>query len=198
MLSKTAARRFVPALFSRAQNGHHEGHQTHDPRARDFILGFITADADRNFSESAAAASLAVFSMCNSMSIGLFSCLTVHFVVAPSAGSFLGQLDNCDDQQDYHQHADHRPKPHPAARPSTHPSVSSVHHKKSLEAFLYLLFLLKLVFCDHVVPGLAWTWILGDTEKAESKAHACAVGLNRPQEKEERGNGAPHRGTPQA
>ena len=38
----------------------------------------------------------------------------------------------------------------------------------------------------------------GDAEKVESGAHACAVGLNRPQEKEERGNGAPHRGTPQA
>lgn len=56
--------------------------------------------------------------------VGLLSRLTVHFVAAPSAELFFGLLEDNDDQQNYQQHADHRPKPHPSA----HPSVCIIHH----------------------------------------------------------------------
>src|ERR1017187_3582125 len=45
-----------------------------------------------------------------------------------NAGLFLGNLADHDQQQHHQSHADHRPKPHPAARPAAHPTVSLVHH----------------------------------------------------------------------
>ena len=63
------------------------------------------------------------------------------------------------------------------------------------------LYLLNLNFNGPVIPCVALTGDTGapeDAEKAESEAHACAMGLNRPQEKEEPGNGAPLQGTPRA
>jgi len=42
----------------------------------------------------------------------------------------FGKLADNDEQQDDHKGADHRPDPHPSARPSIHPAVSLVHHKK--------------------------------------------------------------------
>ena len=44
---------------------------------------------------------------------------------------FIGHLGNQDDQQNHHQYADYRPKPHLSASPSTHPSACMVHHKDS-------------------------------------------------------------------
>lgn len=46
-----------------------------------------------------------------------------------NGGLFLGQLANHDDQHDHHRYADHRPNPHPPAKPSSHPSVCMIHHK---------------------------------------------------------------------
>ena len=40
-----------------------------------------------------------------------------------NARLLTGQLGNDDDQQGHHHYADHRPKPHPSARPFIHPSI---------------------------------------------------------------------------
>ena len=58
------------------------------------------------------------------------------FLAVPNAESFLGELDNSDDEQNDHQDADHGPNPHPSARPSMrvipaiHPSVIVVHNRE--------------------------------------------------------------------
>ncbi|MDP3244595.1 MAG: hypothetical protein Q8M83_02960 [bacterium] len=59
----------------------------------------------------------------NWISMGLISWATVRFVAVPRSKSFFRQLVDKNDQQDHHDNADHRSRPHPAA----HPAVGSRH-----------------------------------------------------------------------